>query len=106
MSRPDCVALMWGTAIPPRFTSHPYCIALLPIGLTVDQVGDPDQRVAGIFLVDPDCAGVALNDPAVDEYLKSKTPVFVFATRPRDLRPFLRRGEAFRRRGTTIEVMS
>lgn len=105
MSRPDAIALCWGK-LPPRFSGYPHSIVLLPMGVTLEQVGGPDRHTAGIFLIDPDCAELALNDAALDAYISARVPVFLFASRPRDLRPFLRRADAFRRRGITIEVVA
>ena len=103
MSLPDYISI--GHAIPPKYSEYPHAIALLPPGVTLEDVGDPGHRFAGIFLVDPDCAGMALNDPAFEHYIATKTPVFVYAARARDLRPFLRRAEAFRRRDVSVEAI-
>lgn len=105
MSVPDYISVTSGPVVIPRYADHPRAVAILPIGVGIDDVGGPGQRIAGIFLVDPDCAGQALNDTALDAYLRARTPILIFAARARDLRPFLRRAEAFRARGMTIETM-
>lgn len=105
MSVPDHIAIITGDKIPTRFPTHPHSLALLPVGVSVDEVGAPGQQFCGVFLVDPDCAGIALNDDALDGYIKARRPVFIHATRPRDLRPFLRRVEQFRRCGVVVEVL-
>ncbi len=106
MSAPDGYLISSGAAMPPRFPNYPHCLALLPAGLSVDQVGDPGQQVAGIFLIDAGCAAGAMNDSSLDRYVTAKTPVFLFATRAKDLRPFLRRSDAFKRRGALLEVVA
>jgi len=106
MSVPDRIAIVTGDQIPTRFPTHPHILALLPTGVTADQVGTPGHRFCGVFLVDPDCAGIALNDDALDNCFKPKQPVFVHATRARDLRPFLRRAEQFGRHGVVVEMLS
>ena len=106
MSIPDAYLISSGVKMPPRFPDHPYNIALLPTGMSLDQVGDPGAQVAGIFLIDPDCAAVAMNDSALNRYITAKTPVFFCATRAKDLRPFLRRSDAFKQRGARLEVVA
>ena len=104
MSAPDHIAIVTGQ-IPTRRPSHPHGLALLPIGVAVADVGGPGQRFVGVFLVDPDCAALAMNDDALDRYIRTKKPVFIHASRARDLRPFMRRAEQFRRRGFSVEVL-
>lgn len=106
MSAPDAYLISSSDAMPPRFPDYPHCLALLPAGLSVEQVGNPGQQVAGIFLIDPDCAAVAMNDSSLDRYITAKTPVFLYATRAKDLRPFFRRSDAFKRRGARLEVVA
>lgn len=105
MSLPDRIAVVTGDQIPTRFPTHPHSLALLPVGVSIDEVGAPGQQFCGVFLVDPDCAGIALNDSALDGYIKAKRPIFIHAARARDLRPFFRRAEQFGRRGVVLEVL-
>ena len=105
MSFPDYVAFSVGSTIPLRYEGFPHGLALLPHGITIADVGDPGHRFAGVFLIDPDCAGMALNDSSLDHYIRAKKPIFLFAVRARDLRPFLKRADGFRRRGVTVEAI-
>jgi hypothetical protein len=105
VSVPDHIAIIAGAGVIQQFASHPHSLALLPAGVSIEDVGEPGHRFAGVFLIDADCAGIALNDDALDRYIRSRTPVFIHAARARDLRPFLRRREQFRRRGVVVEVL-
>jgi hypothetical protein len=105
LSLPDYILLARDGNIPPRFPDFPHAVALLPSGIGVDQLGTEAARSCCCFLVDPDCAHVALNDPALSAYLVERLPVIVSAQRRRDLKPFLRRADAFRARGYSVEVM-
>jgi hypothetical protein len=82
-----------------RFDGFQHRLVLRPIS----DAGRSGQ--SGAFLIEPGCAPVTLNDPALDAYLKAKIPVLLFARKARDLRPFLRRSESFVQRGFRIEAM-
>ncbi len=58
------------------------------------------------FLVEPGCARDALNDPALDGYLRVNLPVLIYARRACDLRPFLRRANSFLSLGYAVEVLA
>lgn len=105
MSLPDYILLARDGDIPPRFPDFPHAIALLPAGISVDHLGTESARRCCCFLVDHDCAHVALSDPALAEYLAQRLPVILYAQRRRDLKPFLRRSDAFKARGYSVAVM-
>lgn len=106
MSAPDYIGVVFRRAVPLRYDGFPHGLALLPAGMMLADIGAPSHRTAAVYLVDPDCAGRALNDAAIDAYVRAKTPVLVFAARGRDLRPFLRRAPQFRARGYTVEAIA
>jgi hypothetical protein len=105
MSFPDYAILCRGSDVPPRIDGFPHRLALLPVGLGMDDLGGVGCRPSGAFLIEPDCAHEALSDPAFDTYLRAKVPVLVYGRRARDLRPMLRRTEAFRARSYAVEVL-
>jgi hypothetical protein len=105
VSLPDYVMLCRGGDVPPRIDGFPHRLALLPAGVGVDDLGEAGCRQSGVFLIEPDCAHEALSDPAFDAYLRAKVPVLLYGRRARDLRPMLRRIEAFRARGYSAEVL-
>ena len=104
MSDPDCLLFIPAERMPPRIDGFPHRLLLLPGGTTVANLGAPDRHASAIWLLEPDCAREALNDPAFNSYLQHKVAVLVYARRGRDLRPFLKRADAFRRRGYAAEV--
>jgi hypothetical protein len=83
----------------PQFIEFPHRLVLRPEG--VSAAAGP---VSATFLVDRNCGNDVLNGYALTEYLKQRVPVLIQAQRPRDLRPFLRRQDSFRRRGYLVEV--
>jgi hypothetical protein len=83
----------------PQFIEFPHRLVLRPKGIRA-----AGNDVSAAFLVDPDCGLDVLNSAALAEYLKRRIPVLIQAQRARDLRPFLRRQDSFRRRGYLIEV--
>lgn len=105
MSLPDCLLFIPADRMPPQIDGFPHRLALLPVGTTIANLGGPDRHASAIFLVEPDCARDALNDPAFDGYLQHKVAVLVYARRAGDLRPFLKRADAFRRGGYAGEVV-
>jgi hypothetical protein len=105
MSLPDYMVLCRGGDVPPRIDGFSHRLALLPAGVAIGNLGGAECRQSGVFLIEPDCAHEALSDPAFDAYLRAKVPVLLYARRARDLRPMLRRAEAFRARGYAAEVL-
>lgn len=103
---PDYIAIVPNSAdIPVSWPGFPHTIALLPDGHALnDLLATP--RVWGTFLIEPASTDEALNGAALPGYLKARTPVLIYARRPRDLRPILRQADAMRRRGYRIEVLS
>jgi hypothetical protein len=91
--------------MPPRIDGFQHRLALLPAGIGLGGLGEIRSRQSGVFLIEPACAHEALSDPAFDTYLKAKVPVLLYGRRARDLRPILRRTEAFRARGYSVEVL-
>jgi hypothetical protein len=89
---------------PPRPRGFDHRLALVPIGMHVNDIY-LTPTVSAIFLVDQVCASQVLNDLAFVEYLSRRMPVLLCASRARDLRPFLRRADAFRMRGFVLEVL-
>ena len=93
-------------SIPPYFPGFPHLAVLLPRGIALGDLGGPSARAVGVFLIDPDAAYSALNDRALDGYLREKVPVLFCASRVRDLRPFLRRADRFKARGFSVELVA
>jgi hypothetical protein len=101
MSAPDYLFLVPRAGVLPQMDGFPHRLALLPNGASLGALG----WQSAAFLIEPDCAREALNDPALEGYLTAKVPVLFFARRARDLRPVLRRTEALRARGYLVEVL-
>ncbi len=99
MSLPDYMVISRDPA-PPNIDGFSHSLILRPIDPATARQG----QSAG-FMIEPDCGRDALNDPALDGYLKASMPVLIFARRARDLRPFLRRADSFRDRGYAVEVV-
>ncbi len=90
------------TGQPYRVDGFPFALALVPAGATIPGIS---ADITAGFMIEPDCAMQALNDPAFGQYLRLGVAIAIYARRARDLRPFLRRREAFRRRSYAIEVL-
>ena len=102
---PDLVAIMPDpTRVPVRWRGFPHSIVLLPDGQTLDALR-ATPRAWATFLIEPDCAGEALNGLALPEYLKARVPILMHARRARDLRPIMRRSDSFRQRGYVLAVL-
>jgi hypothetical protein len=101
VSFPDYVMLCRRGDALPQVDGFPHRLVLLPNGTSLADLG----QQSGVFLIEPDCAHEALSDPAFDVYLRAKVPVLLYGRRARDLRPMLRRTEAFRSRGYAVEVL-
>lgn len=69
--------------MPPQIDGFPHRLALLPVGVGVDDLGEAGCRQSGVFLIEPDCAHEALSDPAFDVYLRAKVPVLLYGRRAR-----------------------
>ena len=67
MSIPDAVILYCGTDVPPEFEVLPRCLALLPTGLSSDDLGDDVSQQTGGLVVDS-----ALRDQASFPRLSEK----------------------------------
>lgn len=100
---PDFVAISYPPCLP-RWPGFPHRLALLPAGHTFDELLATPRSWA-TFLIEPDSAGEVLNGAALNAYLGACVPIVLQARRARDLRPFLRRVEAFRRRGYEAEML-
>lgn len=100
MSLPDYMVIHHDPT-PPPIPGFPHRLILRPIGPATTRYCQ-----SAAFLLEPGCASEALNDPALDGYLKAGIPVLVYARRTRDLRPVLRRGESFLGRGYVVEVLA
>ena len=94
-----------GVDLPLRFPGFPYRLALVPNEYSI-AVLRVSPRCWAMFLIEPDCAAEVLYGSALGDYLARGVPVVLHARRARDLRPFLRRAEAFKRRGFSVEVMN
>ena len=79
MSLPDYLLLCRRADLPPKFSGFPHSVALLPDGFNVEDLGKPENRQSGAFLVEPGCAHQTLSDPALNAYLMARTPVIVCA---------------------------
>ncbi len=93
-----------GADLPLRFPGFPYRLALVPNEYSL-AVLRASPRCWAMFLIEPSCAAEVLNGVALGEYLTGGVPVVLHARRARDLRPFLRRAGAFKRRGYSAQVM-
>ncbi len=103
MSLPDYLVLAPDGALPPGIDGFPHRIVLLPSGTDAAKLSAVHH--SGAFLIEPECAREALNDNALDLYIQKRMAVWFYARRARDLRPILRRAEAFRARGYALEVL-
>jgi hypothetical protein len=105
MSLPDTILITYDAGFLPKvFPGFPHRLLLLPNGKTIDEFGRAGTATAA-FLIEPDCANEVLNDPALNHYINTKTPVLACARRARDLRPLLRRASALKRRQYSVEVL-
>jgi hypothetical protein len=102
---PDHIILCAGANVPLRLGDWPHRLALLSPGIAAADLGEVGCWMVGMILIDPDCAHAALNDRAFGEYLTARLPILFYAQRARDLRPIMRRGEAFRARGYVVEML-
>ena len=90
--------------IPPRFSTHPHRLALLPDGLTLEQLGTV-AHVSACYLVDADCSHDTLNEGAFAGYVKHRVPILIHCQFARDLRPFKKRAASFAARGYSMVVV-
>lgn len=94
-------AILYNPAVPLRFSGYRHRLMLRP-----DGVAFSEAPVSAAFLIDADCGFDVLNSPGLAVYIKQRVLILIQAQRAKDLRPFLRRSESFRRRGFVIEVQS
>jgi hypothetical protein len=100
---PDYV-LFRDREIPPRFSTHPHRLALLPDGLALEQLGTV-AHVSACYLVDAGCSHDTLNERAFASYLQQFVPILIHCQFARDLRPFKKRSSSFAARGYAMVVV-